>query len=422
MVNIVEKWIRDNFESTSTKDVYRSALSRFQREILGGRSFEGAIQSYKEGRRNPLRDLQRFYLSFQNKPTKTRSTYVCPVKMFLAENGVRIDEGKWKISQRRLRRSVKGTKTIDDAPTVPQLKSIMSNMNLKGRSLTLFLASSGSRIGETLQLTLDDLHLEADPPRATIRDEYTKFGEGGRVVFMSYEARDAIADWIRMRGRTAKKFGGSFKSPRVWNITSANVRFVFNHAVALTGLEKRDSKTGRRVLHLHSLRKFFRSNIELPVDVVHALMGHKGYLDRAYSRMGVSKLAKMYSGAMAKVSVYSAPPSRRSEIKKFVAMSGVSLEELIQTLAEMRGNEGLGGGNSLKPEYEMMPLEEYIFTLDDEEVGGLIRRTLSKGFSPEGRRQQKVVPEDDLEKYLQDGWRYVSSLNNGSHKCVVEKV
>jgi len=47
---------------------------------------------------------------------------------------------------------------MDDAPTIPELRSITANMNSKGRSLTLFLVSSGSRIGETLKL-------EADPPR-----------------------------------------------------------------------------------------------------------------------------------------------------------------------------------------------------------------------------------------------------------------
>lgn len=419
MDSLVEKWLRDNFASTSTKDVYRSALNRFQTEILGRLSFEKAIQSYKAGRRNPLVDLQKFYRTFEDKPTKTRSTYVSPVKMFLAENGVRIDEGKWKISQRRLRRSVKGTRTIDDAPTVPQLKSIVSNMNLKGRSLTLFLASAGCRIGETLQLTVNDLYLDADPPRAQIRDEYTKFGEGGRIVFMSYEARDAIKDWLRMRGKTSKRFGGTFKGSRIWNISDGNARYVWDHAVEQAGLDKRDSKTGRRVLHLHSLRKFFRSNIDLPVDIVHALMGHKGYLDRAYVRMGVPKLAKMYSGAMARVSVYSAPQSRRSEVQRFVAMSGVSIEELIHTLQEMMyaSGEGSGGGVSLREPIDA----DYVYSLTDEEIGELIRRTLNRGVPSEGRPQQKVVAEDDLEQYLQDGWRYISSLNNGSHKCIVQK-
>jgi len=83
---------------------------------------------------------------------------------------------------------------------------------------------------------------------------------------------------------------------------------------------------------------------------------------------------------------------------------------------------GTGGGVSKR-----LPIDEdYICGLDDVEIGKLIRATLKRELSPEtatngGQSLQKIVSEDELEGYLAQGWRYISSLNNGSQKCVVAR-
>lgn len=53
---------------------------------------------------------------------------------------------------------------------------------------------SNARIGETLKLEKQDFKLDADLPSVDIKAEYTKGGVGGRTVYFSYEARDAIKD------------------------------------------------------------------------------------------------------------------------------------------------------------------------------------------------------------------------------------
>ena len=52
-----------------------------------------------------------------------------------------------------------------------------------------------ARIGETLKLEKQDFKLDADLPSVDIKAEYTKGGVGGRTVFFSYEARDAIKEF-----------------------------------------------------------------------------------------------------------------------------------------------------------------------------------------------------------------------------------
>ena len=102
------------------------------------------------------------------------------------------------------------------------LSKIMSPPNfpvnyadIKARALILFLLSSGGRTGEALQLLEEDIDLEADPPRAHIRREYTKAGVGERTVFFSYEARDAIRDWLQVKDSLDKRGrGDSYKGDK----------------------------------------------------------------------------------------------------------------------------------------------------------------------------------------------------------------
>ncbi|RLF99377.1 MAG: hypothetical protein DRN49_04470, partial [Thaumarchaeota archaeon] len=85
-----------------------------------------------------------------------------------------------------------------------------------------------------------------------------------------------------------------------------------------------DQGTGRRKMRIHVLRKFFRSQLALaiPVDVVEALMGHRGYLTevyRKYPRPEV-QLAELY---------------RRGEHMLTIFGSG-NVEELARRLEEER--------------------------------------------------------------------------------------
>ena len=71
----------------------------------------------------------------------------------------------------------------------------------------------------------------------------------------------------------------------------------WNNIAAKAGYGAKDKSTGRKTLHLHMMRKLFRSQLALkvPVDVVEALMGHSAYLSEAYRRYTKKQVREMYA-------------------------------------------------------------------------------------------------------------------------------
>ena len=118
------------------------------------------------------------------------------MRVFFVENGVELSQRFWRHTTRRIRGSQ--ARTIDRVPTIQELREILLQLPIIGKALFLFLASSGARIGEALQIQLGDVNLNTTPLRITIRGNTTKSGNG-RVVFASQEAKEAIAEWLKTR-------------------------------------------------------------------------------------------------------------------------------------------------------------------------------------------------------------------------------
>jgi len=166
---------------------------------------------------------------------------------------------------------------------------IIQHMDLKGKALFLTLASSGMRIGESLSLTLNDIDLEHDPVSIQIRGENTKTGEQ-RFTFISSEAKEALIEWLKVRGAYMEQahyknagflacgFSGPRPNPeednRIFPFAMKTAQDTWRLAIKSAGLRERDPATGRYSLHIHQLRKFFRSQLALavPVDIVEMLM------------------------------------------------------------------------------------------------------------------------------------------------------
>ncbi len=251
-------------------------------------------------------DLKKFVIHINGSPSMTIHTRTCAVKSFLNDHGIKIEEDSWKKLRRRgyYPKRVKAS-TRDIKPTKKQLKQIIEYCSaIKAKALFLFLASSGARIGETLKIQIEDFDLEADPPKAFISGDITKGGVGERTVYFSYEARDALKNWLAIKDNTRKSNGESFRSPLMFPISIQTAITMFYSATSKAGLDQKDRRANRHLIHIHSLSKFFRSNIGLDVDMVHALMGHSGYLDDAYVRLDSEEVAESYKKKMHNVSVY----------------------------------------------------------------------------------------------------------------------
>ena len=350
MESVLEKWLSDF--GPSTANTYFYALQKFKKN-LGIND----LGEYLKSKPNVLADFKTFAQSLKGKPPKTISTYTGAVKVFFADHDLDIpSKDLRKLRRRNIVPKRARAITPDKIPTKAQLRRILNYMDIKGRAIILFLASTGCRIGETVKLKKIDLKLDDDPPKAEIRSLNTKGREAGRTVYMSYESRDAIKDWLNVRGSLKKRSGeGSYESELVYPYLVNNARGMWNRACRKAGLEEKDEITGRRLYHLHSLRKFFRTNVGLSDNYVHSLMGHVGYLDDAYYRPDQEDIAKAYLENMHRVSLYELDSELkatvdklekelderssdfdnrlneiRNTVKRFVGRSPEELEEMIE--------------------------------------------------------------------------------------------
>lgn len=356
-MSIVEDWLSNEFANEGTRVTYRSALRAYQR-ALGIEDFSAYLK--EKDSKQVLRDIRRFLASMKDRPPKTVTTYIAAVKQFLREHGVDIADAEWKRLRRRghLPKRAKAA-TRDRAPTRDEFRKILDYLDVKGRALFLFLASSGCRVGETVQLRIRDLDLDGDPPSAFIRGETTKKEVGERTVYLSFEARDAIRNWVAVKDGLRKRNGrGDYGGPLLFPFTTDTARFMWNRALERAGLAVRDERTNHLELHVHTLRKYFRSNIGLQDDYVHMLMGHVEYLDDAYRRIPWERVAVAYKDAMDRVSVYGSQQMNhrvgvledenqrlQTEVELLkrsvenLRMLSTNQQELIQRLASQRAND-----------------------------------------------------------------------------------
>jgi integrase len=113
----------------------------------------------------------------EKRPPLTWNTYAQSVRLFLRDHNHDIPSREWKRLRKRgfLPKRSRAI-TRDVAPSRDQLRTILNHLDVRGRALVLFLASSGARINEALQLKISNLKLKEDPPSAFLEGESTKGG------------------------------------------------------------------------------------------------------------------------------------------------------------------------------------------------------------------------------------------------------
>jgi integrase len=302
------------YSSKGTVQVYKQVIKKFLKTVVHKEVERGQLEQvaidYFRGKRNYEEDVSEFFVAIKISPPKTRQYSLSIVKTFLLENHVEFEQAFW----RGLRRKVKGSHAIteDRVPNNAELRRIMTHLPIQGKALFLTLSSSGMRIGEALKLQVEDVEFEKDPVVVKIRAEHTKSGDN-RIVFLSSEAKEVLLEWLKVKN----KYVDSSVAKSALHIKEANYNaifpFTFSTAQSLwhkacdkAGLGEKDKTTGMRLIHIHVLRKFYRTQLAqaIPVDVVEALMGHASYLSDAYRRYSLEQLAKFYKQGEQVLSIY----------------------------------------------------------------------------------------------------------------------
>ncbi len=339
---------------------YRSAVRRYLDFIYGSvrkgkiatpeeaQRYEELADEYFTGDRNYAIDLQRFAASLNaaRTPPKSAIFWLSIVKEFFKFHGVPVDDDLWRTAKRR---GPKGRRARTQEATFDKktIQKILPHMPLLTKAVFLTLISSGMRVGECLQLSLSDFHLDEEPVRIAIPGHIPKNGEP-RTTFISREAAAVVRDWLVVREdwmlSAANRNRGLLKhygiehmrkriegDDRLFPVQASTVREGFVGALEKVGLDEKDLKTNRFKIHLHMCRKYFRTAMaqQIPVDAVELMMGHDGYLTDAYVRYTDDELRHYYLQAEGAVCVGVADDVA-------AAVMGGRLDALIEENATLR--------------------------------------------------------------------------------------
>lgn len=191
---------------------------------------------------------------------------------------------------------------------------VLRNVTPRLQTVILILASSGMRIGELVQLRLSDIDLSSNPTRIQLRAQTTKTRQS-RETFISSEATKALKDYLSMtfgwnenkdnshlnnvtifgRGTIGNyKRKGKVVQPEHLAASESLSRQLRLHLSKVPDLDK-NSPDGRKIVHFHALRKFFRTTVGNATgrDFAEALIGHQFYMN-TYYQLEDEKKKQMY--------------------------------------------------------------------------------------------------------------------------------
>jgi len=285
------------YPKPATRDAYGQACRRYldciysiPAEVRQKTDYEALSLCYLQEDRDLLDDLRGFvaWLGATYSPNSSQ-LYWSGTLVWLAENGRELSIREQKRLASRLPKG--GTQTLDSPIDHAFLRQVMPHMNILGRALVLTMASSGTRIGETLRIRVEDLDLDADPPRYSVRGPTAK-GGAPRRCYITREAAESLREWLKVRDQYLQsslrrnaglvRAGTSRPKPgkddRLFPVGEKTCWELWNRALAAAGLDQRDPVTGRLKRTYHGLRKFYlsQSKLVIPAEIRVALAGHRG--------------------------------------------------------------------------------------------------------------------------------------------------
>jgi integrase len=253
-----------------------------------------------------LRDFVIYLDKIGNKP-KTIITHLSAVKGYLRHLGIRFNSDDFKQTVKIPRKIV----TREVAVTKEMLVRLLHISPLKLQAAILVATSSGLRIAELAQLKITDIDFESNPTKIHVRSEIAK-GRQSRETFITSEATRILQDYItKYYGWKKGQSNDHMKDLAIFGRTSRNQigrkakQPVFNAIISLqNALLHRINKipelailneNGRKVVHWHAFRKFFRTTVGNAVgrDYSEALMGHSFYMN-TYYQLPEGKKCEMY--------------------------------------------------------------------------------------------------------------------------------
>jgi len=327
LLKVLDKSLEDYLSSVfilshsySTVSTYRMAITNKHktgfREFLAQKysldEFE-LIENVKKNSLDVYKILNEFVVFLDSSGYKPKSimSRMPAVKGYLRNLGLRFSSEDYKQTV-RIPRVVRQR---EEPVTKELIAKLQRNLPPKLQTVILVLSASGIRLGELVQLELDDIDFQTHPTTVRLRAETTKT-RTERETFLTTEATNSLKEYlkrsfewnenneslhlknIKIFGRTSKiknlKRKPNPKQPPHLHAESLLHNSLKYFLEKSPGLDARN-KNGRKVVHFHAFRKYFRTTVGNVCgrDFAEELMGHGFYMD-TYYQLSAEKRREMY--------------------------------------------------------------------------------------------------------------------------------
>jgi len=351
-MTVIDEFIQTK-RSKNTKDGYLQGINDFFK----------TIKKKPETYFNPKHEMQVYENDFKTWVSSlmdrvaplTQKCWVSSVKNFLLYYDVEFSTKYWRNHINGLMPRSARPLTLDDKPSNEQLKKILSYGDLKAKALFSMLATSGMRISEALQIKPEHINLKTTPAIITIPSKAVKGDRRPRRVFISEETKQLIIDWIKPNengiserdkfiDEIEEQMKGVLKNglqnrDKLFPIKPSATRRIWGRLLKRAELDIKSSETGRFELHIHSLRKFFLSQLKIkcPDVIVEALAGHNRYLDEAYRRYSLDEMKEHYLNGMDMLTIFetNTTDERLTEVNELLKEKEQRIKELEQKIEDI---------------------------------------------------------------------------------------
>jgi len=293
--------------------VYRSGIDHFAKfvQFKYEKSLEQVISELKDDFMDKYNVFKDFviYLDKAGKKPASIKIWVVGAKGFLRNCGIKIYSEDFKTSVRLPKR----VQQREEPLTKEIILRLLDNVPAKLRTIILVATASGMRIGELVQLRLSDVDFDSKPIKIKIRAETTKTRES-RETFLTAEATNSLKDYLTryfdwkehdsnhslkdtliFRKTTKSRKSPDMRKNSIQQINTSTLINSLNDSIKTIPELSKLNENGRRMIHFHAFRKYFRTVVGNAVgrDYAEAIMGHHFYLD-TYYQLPEEKKREMY--------------------------------------------------------------------------------------------------------------------------------
>jgi site-specific recombinase XerD len=307
----VQTWLRTVSEGTGKQ--YLKILERFCE--WSGKTPDKLIQERDKEIRNAdpndrtgIRDLIldfRMHLEEERYAPKTINAWDGAIRSFFT--AVLGREGM--VNVRNYRNGCITTKK-DLVPTLEELKKMLEVVDLEEKFRILFIAQTGMRISDALELKVGDIQRELELGRVPLAITYLPQKDresiGERITFLGSDGVELLKQYLKWREENGEKvtaesplFVGRSKklgAASLTTISRQSMNSTLKDAAKKAGIGNGNGKYGR--MRVHCLRKFFitqLTNHGVEDKVVNFLICHKlSEVDRVYWFRRVEELREIY--------------------------------------------------------------------------------------------------------------------------------